>query len=312
MKIQLSLTENYQIYYVEYDSNNKELNKKNLNLENLEKQFGKYIFQLNELNPSNSGIKLYLTYNNKLRNLDNGNEEYISIKYNSYNNNSVPNSELNNYTISNQNYSITNKNNNSYQISIYPIILNNETLKNVDYSLNLYLQSDFSNVNEINKLYSGKPKYLFTNYSFQNNNIVFIENIEDGNYYINAIGTINDDNDSESLVYSPSKISIPFSTKTSENDTNDDTSKNNDNENDIYIGKENKKSKKWIIPVVIIIVIIVIVGVVLLIFKIKKFNNKRNNYSNIEGQITEEHKLNEKEKKVEIYEKPPTPIENKK
>lgn len=28
MKIQLSLTENYQIYYVEYDSNNKELNKK--------------------------------------------------------------------------------------------------------------------------------------------------------------------------------------------------------------------------------------------------------------------------------------------
>ena len=312
MKIQLSLTENYQIYYVEYDSNNKELNKKNLNLENLEKQFGKYIFQLNELNPSNSGIKLYLTCNNKLRNLDNGNEEYISIKYNSYNNNYVPNSELNNYTISNQNYSITNKNNNSYQISIYPITLNNETLKNVDYSLNLYLQSDFSNVNEINKLYSGKPKYLFTNYSYKNNNIIFIENIEDGNYYINAIGTINDDNDSESLVYSPSKISIPFSTKTSENDTNDDTSKNNDNENDIYIGKENKKSKKWIIPVVIITVIIFIVGVVLLIFKIKKFNNKRNNYSNIEGQITEEHKLNEKEKKVEIYEKPPTPIENKK
>ena len=306
MKIQLSINEGFIFYYTEYDLKTKTFENINLiktqgnKIEN-ERKYGKYIFKLNNLNSQNEGVIIYIFCDNdNLRNFNiEKDNKYVSIKYESFQNSLIPETSLKEYSIINQHLIINNLNDSIYSVSISPIILNGEIINNIDYFLNLFFQSDYSNPEDIDKIYSGEPKYSYSNYKLEKNSIIFIINdTEKGDYYINVLAIVNDD-DGDILVYTPTNLSIPFKTKnintndySNINDTTLNTFDNYNNEKNI-IGK--KKIGKGYSVTIIIIFVFVIVGILLFIFRKILFKRKRVILYNNDFNSQTDFKINDKE-----------------
>ena len=214
MKIQISLSDNFEFYYAEYNLSteifeNKDKIKSSLRKFKPKFKNGKYIFLINNISNNSFGIILYIIYNKEsiIRNIDNEkNEESISISYKSYNNEIVP--EFNNYIISNSSLNITYSSyDDTYIISFNPITFNNKVVE-ASYILYLYSEDDYD-IRNLNKFYPGKATYSNSQYYIKNNKIIFTINneyINYNNYYVIIKATINNNNGDEYRFYIPRKL----------------------------------------------------------------------------------------------------------
>ena len=151
-------------------------------------------------------------YNSHLSILYSSNEKIGFSKYNAliylyYNKNEIV-PESNNYIINNKSLNIIYSSiDDTYIISFNPITLNNKIVK-ASYILYLYSEDDYD-IEDFNKIYTGKATYSYTKYFIQNNKIVFIideENINNENYYVIIKATINNDFGEENMFYIPRKL----------------------------------------------------------------------------------------------------------
>ena len=257
MKLELSLINDYTLYFSKYNENSETYYTLEdiKNLEQIKTEctsiYGKKICKIENLEELSSGVIvfIFISDNNQSQTLRllNNNNNYISIKYKSFENSSVPQNEISTIDIPNSDINI-NDNNEDFQILFEPIISDNVT-----YKLNIYNKNDFSNIEEINSIFAGEPFKSYSNFETLSNGTkkYSIKDIDKGEFYINVIADVSRDNDIESLVYTPKEISISKKNSGDDNDENDndndddkDEEKDKDSDNDDEKDKDNDENDK--------------------------------------------------------------------
>ena len=219
MKIIISLNSNYKVKLEEYNESTTiydSIESLNDFTQEESKELGKSIYKIENLNETSIGVLLYIiinsTTNNELRLLDDENKKnYITIKYKTYSNDSVPTDDEISYKINNNNLTVNNESEEYLIVSFFSVNVE----KNVSYTLNFYNKTQNNdNIEDFYSIFTDNPIYNFTNYLTNDDTITFNisfydNNINNGEYIINVVAnfTINDD-EIESLVYYPISITI--------------------------------------------------------------------------------------------------------
>ena len=215
MFIKISLNVNSSISLIEYDENTT-INDSN-ELEYNSSNVCEYNYRINfckmeNLSNTSIGVLIYIivnsTDNNELRFLDEDNiTNYVSIKYKSYSNETIPIDEKLSYEFDNQDLSVSYDNEDYLNVSFNKFPIDNG---NVSYILNFYNNIN-NDTNAFYSIYAGEPKNNYSNYSINDNIIEFIikyKDIDNGEYIINAIANIIKNDDIETFVYKPTQITI--------------------------------------------------------------------------------------------------------